>query len=105
HEVAQKKTQADYNARVAAGKNALEAGRFADAAREFTAALLLIPDGAEAREGQRAAEAKLAAAANREKADQAVRDLVQAAKADLAATRFNQAIAQLEQALRLAPGD
>ncbi|MFQ3592595.1 MAG: hypothetical protein SNJ82_05310 [Gemmataceae bacterium] len=105
NQIAQKKTQADYNARVAAGKNALEAGRFADAAREFTAALLLLPDGAEARDGQRAAEAKLAALAERDKVDQAVRDLVNAAKADLAATRFNQAIAQLEQALRLAPGD
>jgi len=104
-DTAQKKMLADYHARVAAGKNALEAGRFAEAAREFTAALLLLPDGAEAKEGQRAAEAKLAAAADRDKADQAVRDLVNAAKADLAATRYNQAIAQLEQALRLVPGD
>jgi tetratricopeptide (TPR) repeat protein len=105
NDAAQKKTLADYNARVVAGKNALEAGRFADAAREFTAALVLMPDGAEAKDGQKAAEGKLAAVADREKADRAVRDIVTAAKADLAATRFNQAIAQLEQALRLVPGD
>ena len=105
NDAAQKKTLADYNARVAAGKNALEAGRVADAAREFTAALVLMPEGAEARDGQKAAEAKLAAAADREKADRAVRDIVAAAKADVAATRYNQAIAQLEQALRLVPGD
>jgi tetratricopeptide (TPR) repeat protein len=105
NDAAQKKTLADYNARVVAGKNALEAGRFADAAREFTAALVLMPDGVEAKEGQKAAEGKLAAAADREKADRAVRDIVAAAKADVAATRYNQAIAQLEQALRLVPGD
>jgi tetratricopeptide (TPR) repeat protein len=102
---AQKKIAKDYRVRLDAGKNALEAGRFAEAAREFTAAAVLMPEAVEAREGQRAAEAKLAAQADREKNEQAAQAALTQARAALDATRYNEAIAQLEQALRLLPGD
>ncbi|MGL4551054.1 MAG: hypothetical protein ACRC33_07695 [Gemmataceae bacterium] len=104
-EAALKKKRDDHAARVAAGKTALEGGKFADAAREYTAALALVPDSAEAKDGQKLAEAKLAALGDRAKTEQAFAAALGRARAAAAATRFGEAVTELEAALRLIPDD
>ncbi len=101
----QKKKLAEYNARLAAGKTALEAGKYTDAVREYTAALTAMPDSAEAKDGLKQAEAKLAALGDRDKTNKAFDAAIARAKAAIAATKFNEALAEINAALRLIPDD
>jgi tetratricopeptide (TPR) repeat protein len=101
----QKKKLAEYNARLAAGKTALEAGKYTDAVREYTAALTAMPDSAEAKDGLKQAEAKLAALGDREKTNKAFDAAIARARAAIVATKFNEAIAEIDGALRLIPDD
>lgn len=101
----EKKKLADYKARVAAAKTALEGGKFEDAAREAAAALALVPDSEEARGVQKAANAKQAAAGKEEKQNRQVEAKLNRAQASLDAKRYSEAVATLEAALKDAPED
>jgi tetratricopeptide (TPR) repeat protein len=101
----QKKKLAEYNARLAAGKTALEAGKYTDAVREYTAALEAMPDSAEAKDGKKQAEAKLAALGDREKNNKDFDAAIARARAAINATRYNEAIGEINAALRLIPDD
>jgi tetratricopeptide (TPR) repeat protein len=104
-EAAQKKQLADYKASMAAGRAALAEGRFADAVRDFLAAKALMPDDLEAQHGLKQAETKIAGLADKEKRQKAFDGLLERARKAQGATRFNDAVAALEAALRIAPDD
>jgi tetratricopeptide (TPR) repeat protein len=104
-DAAEKKTRADYQAHLDAGRVALAAGRYADAVREFLAAQRVVPNDPDAVDGQRKAEAQLAALADRDKREAAFKVLFDRATKALQARRFTEGIDALEAALRLIPDD
>ncbi len=104
-DVAEKKKLADYRLHMLAGKKALEAERYADAVREFLAALALMPDDLEAQQGQKQAEAKIAALADKQKRQAAFADLAERGRKALDGKRFKAAVRELEAALRILPDD
>jgi tetratricopeptide (TPR) repeat protein len=96
---------AEFRQHMEAGKTALMAERFDDAVKEYTAALALMPDDLEAKQGQKQAENKLLALADKEKKQKAFDDLIDRARKSQGARRFKDAIAALEAALRIIPND
>jgi tetratricopeptide (TPR) repeat protein len=102
---AEKKKQADYQAALEAGKTHLAAGRFAEAIREFMAAQRVVPNDPEAVRGQKAAEAKLAALADRDKREAAFNAGLDRAKQALSARRYKEAMDEANAALKLFPDD
>jgi tetratricopeptide (TPR) repeat protein len=104
-ESAEKKKQADYRQHMDAGKSAMRAERYTDAVKEYMAALRLMPDDLEAQQGQRQAEARLAALADKEKRQNAFDALTERAKTAQRGKRFKEAVQALEAALRLIPDD
>lgn len=102
---ADKKAAADFRAHVDAGQVAMRAERYADALREYLAAVRLMPDDLEAQAGQKQAESKLAVAADQKKKQAAFDDLLTRGQAAVKATRYGDAIPSLEAALRLVPDD
>jgi tetratricopeptide (TPR) repeat protein len=104
-DVAEKKKLADYRLHMLAGKKALQDERYADAVREFLAALALMPDDLEAQQGQKQAEARIAALADKDKRQAAFADLAERGRKALDAKRFKAAIRELEAALRILPDD
>jgi tetratricopeptide (TPR) repeat protein len=90
---------------MAAGKLALETARFDDALRAFAAALALLPGDAEAKAGQKEAEARRTALEDRKKRESAFDKAIAAARTALARKRYRAALANLEAALRLFPDD
>ena len=101
----QKAALADYRKLMDAAKASLIAERYTDAVRDFQAALRLMPDDLEAQQGVKQAEAKLAGLADQQKRQAAFDALLDRARNSHGAKRFNDAIAALESALRLMPGD
>jgi tetratricopeptide (TPR) repeat protein len=101
----EKKKLVDFRTHMDAGKAALKAERYPDAVKEYMAALRLMPDDLEAQNGQKQAEAKIAALADKEKRQNAFAALMDRARVALGAKRFNEAIQNLEAALRLIPDD
>jgi tetratricopeptide (TPR) repeat protein len=104
-DTAEKKKLADFRAHMDAGKLATKTERFADAVKEYLAALRLMPDDLEAQQGQKQAEAKIAALADKEKRQNAFVALAARARNALDAKRFKEAVQNLEAAVRLVPDD
>jgi tetratricopeptide (TPR) repeat protein len=104
-DAAEKKKLAEYQARMTAGKAHFDAGRYADAIREFLAAQQVMPNDAQAVQGLRAAEAQLAKLKDRDKREVAFKDLIDRSKQALTARKFNDALAQAEAAARLIPDE
>ena len=102
---AQKQKLADYQNHMNAGQAAAAAERYADAVREYLAALRVVPGNAAALEGQRLAERRLEAIQdeNKRKADFA--HLVDLAGAALRNQRFQEAIDNYKAALKLYKDD
>jgi tetratricopeptide (TPR) repeat protein len=98
---AQKQKLADYQTHMNAGQAAAVAGRYADALREYLAALRLMPNDAAALEGQRLAERRLAAIQdeNQRKAD--FSRLLDQAGAALRNQRYQDAIDSYNAALKI----
>jgi tetratricopeptide (TPR) repeat protein len=99
------KTLAEFRKHMDAGKAALRAERFADAVRDYMAALRLMPEDLEAQQGRKHAEAKLAALTDVEKKRAAFAELLERGQRALQGKRFNDAVAALEAATRLVPDD
>ncbi|MBY0231039.1 MAG: hypothetical protein K2W96_17270, partial [Gemmataceae bacterium] len=102
---AQKKALAEYGKVLASAKLALDGNRFSDAARDFAAALVLVPDSAEAKDGLKAAEGKLAGLADAEKRRKEADRLIDQARAAQGRMAFKEAVAALQLALKLLPED
>jgi tetratricopeptide (TPR) repeat protein len=101
----EKKAQTDYQKVLDAGNNALIGMRYADAIREFGAALRLVPNDPAAIKGLRQAEARLDAIQDAEKRRAAFANLMDRARTAYTARRFDEALQTLDSALRLQPGD
>jgi tetratricopeptide (TPR) repeat protein len=104
-EEAEKKTRADYDARMDAGRAAMVDQRYADALREYQAALRLLPGDAAAERGVRDAEDRLARMQQRANQRDAVAGMLDKARTALNAKRYEDAISAANQALGLAPGN
>jgi tetratricopeptide (TPR) repeat protein len=104
-EDAAKKVRADYEARMEAGRAALVAQRYADALREYTAALTLVPGDAAALRGQADAQNRLEGQQDRQKRQSNAATLVEKAKAAYRAKRYDEALSEANQALRENPDD
>jgi tetratricopeptide (TPR) repeat protein len=104
-EEALKKTHADYEARMDAGRGAMVDQRYADALREFTAALRLLPGDAAASRGKRDAEDRLAGAQDHANQRTAFAALLDKARTALRAKHYDEALAAANDALRIVPGD
>jgi tetratricopeptide (TPR) repeat protein len=102
---AARKVRADYEARMDAGRAALVAQRYADALREYTAALALVPGDAAALRGQRDAQNRLDGQQDRQKRQANASTLVDKAKAAFRAKHYDEAISDANQALRENPDD
>jgi tetratricopeptide (TPR) repeat protein len=101
----EKKKQADYQAAMDAGKAHLAAGRFVEAVREFMAAQRVLPNDPEAIRGQKAAEARIAGLADREKREAALAATLERGRQALSARRYKEALDEAAAALRLFPDD
>jgi tetratricopeptide (TPR) repeat protein len=104
-EDAAKKVRADYEARLDAGRAAMVAQRYADALREYTAALTLVPGDAAALRGQADAQNRLEGQQDRQKRQANATTLVEKAKAAYRAKRYDEALSDANQALRENPDD
>jgi tetratricopeptide (TPR) repeat protein len=104
-DTAEKKKLADFRAHMDSGRAALKAERYTDAVKEYLAALRLMPDDLEAQQGQKQAEARLAAQADKDKRQNAFAALADRGQKALKGKRFKEAIQALEAALRLIPDD
>jgi tetratricopeptide (TPR) repeat protein len=102
---AEKKTRADYEAHLDAGRAAMVDQRYADALREYRVALRLLPGDAAALRGERDAQDRLAALQGRAKQRAAFSDLIDKAKRALRSKRYDEALAAANEALQLVPGD
>jgi len=96
---------ADYQTRIDAGKAAMTAQRYADAVREYLAALRLAPDDAAATKGLKNAEAKLDDNKDLEKRKSDYTLAMIRGKASYKARSFDDAIDSYQTALKLIPGD
>jgi epidermal growth factor receptor substrate 15 len=101
----EKKKLADYDAYIAAGQAALKAERGADALREFTAALRLLPGDAVALSGIREAEKLLGSVQDSDKRRSEYTALMAQGAAALKDKRYDDAIAAFTQAEKLYPKD
>jgi tetratricopeptide (TPR) repeat protein len=102
---AQKKALAEFRKHIDAGKAAMKAERFDDAVKEYMAAVRLMPDDLEAQQGQKQAENKIAALADKQKRQDAFDALLKRGQDALAETRFKDAVLSLEAAARIIPDD
>jgi tetratricopeptide (TPR) repeat protein len=102
---AAKKARAEYEARMDAGRAAMVAQRYADALREYTAALTLMPGDAAALRGQRDAQNRLDGQQDRQKRQANAASMVDKAKAAFRAKHYDEAISDATQALRENPDD
>jgi tetratricopeptide (TPR) repeat protein len=100
---AERKTRADYEARMDAGRAAMVDQRYADALREYRAALRLLPGDAAAERGVRDAEDRLARGQERGNQRVALAGVLDQARTALNAKRYDDAISAANQALGLAP--
>jgi stress-induced-phosphoprotein 1 len=104
-EKAGKEAADKYAAHMAAGNAAMIGMRYADALREFLAAQRLMPDDPAAKKAREQAEARLEGEQDREKRKAAFATLLDRGRAALAALRYDEAVASLESADKLVPGD
>jgi tetratricopeptide (TPR) repeat protein len=102
---ADQKKLANFKKHMEAGKTALLAERYPEAAKEFIAALQIMPEDLEAQQGHKQALNKIAGLADRDKRQKALDELIDRGRKALAAKRFKDAIAELEAALRVEPED
>jgi tetratricopeptide (TPR) repeat protein len=100
----EKRKLKEYTDRLAAAKLAFDGGRFADAAREYAAAKLLM-DTPEARAGLRQAEGRMAGDADLARKQKQLEALLEEARASKARLMFQSALDTLDRAVRLAPDD
>jgi tetratricopeptide (TPR) repeat protein len=100
-----KKTEADYQAHMEAARVAMINQRYADALREYLAALRIKPKDDAALKGQKQAEAQLGAMQNKDQRTTAFNNLMDRGRTALAARRFDEAIDQFKAALNLMPND
>lgn len=101
----QQKMLTQYQGHMEAGRVAMINQRYADAIREYTAALRLIPGDAEATKGIQQAEQRIAAIEDLEKRKAARAELLREGRAAAANRRFLDAITAFNSILKLFPGD
>jgi tetratricopeptide (TPR) repeat protein len=101
----QKKKLANYDRFLAAGRAALVAGRYADAIREFTSALTVIPNDEAALAGKRQAERRITEEQNDEKRRASFVQALTVGAQALKNKRFEEAVQAYELALKLYPGE
>lgn len=99
------KKRADYEAHVDAGRAAMVAQRYADALREYQAALRLMPGDVIASRGVRDAEDRLDAQQEQNKRRTSVAALVDKAKDALRAKHYDDALSAANEALKQQPDD
>ena len=99
----EKKKLSDYQTFLDAGNAALNAGRYADAIREFIAAQRIIPGDAAAGRGQADAEKQLAAQQNAEDRKKEFTHLMDRAKDALRSRKYDEAIDNATAAQRIMP--
>jgi tetratricopeptide (TPR) repeat protein len=104
-DVEAKKKLADYRAHMAAARAAFANERYADAIVEYRKALEIVPNDPDAIAGQRRAEARIAALNDQEKAQLRFNSLIESARKNQAAKRFNAAVENLVEATRTIPED
>src|SRR5262249_5076775 len=102
---AEKKTRADFETRMDAGRAAMVDQRYADALREYKAALRLLPGDAAAEGGVRDAEDRLARVQERANQRVAVAGVLDKARTALNAKHYDEAISAANEALGIAPGN
>lgn len=102
---AEKKRLADYQAHMEAGRLAVIGERYADAIREYAAALQLLPDDDAALKARRQAEARLEAVQDLEKRRAAYRDFLAQGQGAVRDRKLNDAVQAFQSALRLFPDD
>jgi tetratricopeptide (TPR) repeat protein len=96
---------ADYKKHMVEAKTALDATRWADADKAYTAALELMPDDLEALAGQKEARRKLAALGVPDAPKNKFDELLDGARRSQTNKRYKEAIATLQQALNLKKND
>lgn len=101
----EKKKLADYEKFMAAGRAALVAERYADAIREYSAALGVLPNDAAALDGKRMAERRIGDEQNEEKRRSSYAQAMKIGEAALQARKYNDAVSAFELAAKLYPGD
>jgi tetratricopeptide (TPR) repeat protein len=102
---AQQQKLADYKTRMEAGRAAMVNERFADAVREYQAALLIIPGDVAATRALGNAEQRVGAIQDREKRRAAFLQLVDRGNAALQGKRYDEAVREFTAALKLYPED
>jgi tetratricopeptide (TPR) repeat protein len=95
----------DFKKNMEAGKAALRAELYPEAAKAFIAALQIMPDDLEAQQGHKQALNKIAGLADKDKRQKALDEVIARGRKALAARRFKDAIAELEAALRIEPAN
>jgi tetratricopeptide (TPR) repeat protein len=101
----QKQKLADYQTHMTAGQAALTAGRYADAVRDYLAALRVMPGDAAALQGQRLAEGRLTAIQDQDKNKAEYTRLLDQAGTALRNQRFAEAVDGYNAALKLFKDD
>lgn len=104
-DAAERKKIEDYRGYLAAGRAAMQTERFADAVREYGAALRLIPDDPAAREGLQMAERARDNTVNLQTGRADVTRLMEQGKAALRDRKYDTAIRNFEDAAKLVPSD
>jgi tetratricopeptide (TPR) repeat protein len=101
----EKKKLEAYKQHMTAGKAALDAQRFADAVREYTAAQELFPGDPDSAQGQKTAENSIAAIEDLEKRKAAHKELFERGTASLKDKKYDDAVASFSTALKYLPAD
>jgi hypothetical protein len=97
------KMREDFAALLAKGKTAMTASKWDQALTDFTAALAIFPDDAEALQLQKQAQAKVDEQAASASADKKFQDALKAAEADLKADKLDSAAERFRGAAALKP--
>jgi tetratricopeptide (TPR) repeat protein len=102
-EDATRQTRADYEARVDAARAAMVDQRYADALREYKAALRLMPGDAVAARGERDAQDRLETQKDKTRRRDTLAGLLDKARSAVTAKHYDEALAAANEALRIAP--
>jgi hypothetical protein len=97
------KMREDFAALLAKGKTAMSASKWDQALSDFSAALAIFPDDAEAQQLQKQAQAKVDEQAAAASADKKFQDALKAAEADLKADKLDSAAERFRGAAALKP--
>lgn len=101
----EKKKLADYDKFMAAGRAALTAGRYADAVKEYTAALVVLPNDPTALEARRAADKRILDEQNDEKRRDSYTQAMKDGEAAMKAKKYKDAFLSYQSAVKLYPDE